>query len=158
MLYWGFKFHFCLVPILCIKWSCAEDFHTKKCVEKERRALLKFRDAINLNREYISSWKGEECCKWRGISCDNFTHHVTSLELSFGFEGKLDSSICELNHLTSLNFYNNQFEGKIPKCIGSLDKLIELNLGFNHFVSVIPPCLGNLSNLQTLLTFHIIFI
>ncbi|RHN50276.1 putative polygalacturonase [Medicago truncatula] len=62
-----------------------------KCVETERNALLKFRDVINLKyRDGISSWKGEECCKWKGISCDNFTHHVTSMELSFGFGGKLD--------------------------------------------------------------------
>ncbi|XP_013442803.3 receptor-like protein EIX1 [Medicago truncatula] len=122
-----------------------------KCVETERIALLKFRDAINLNREFNSSWKGEECCKWEGILCDNFTHHVTSLHLLFfGFGGKLDSSICELKHLTYLNLNDNQFEGKIPKCIGSLGNLIELDLGGNYFVGVIPPSLGNLSNLQTL--------
>ncbi|RHN50286.1 putative non-specific serine/threonine protein kinase [Medicago truncatula] len=156
MLYCGFKLLFCLVTILCINWSCAEDFHTNKCVEKEKRALLKFRDAINLKyRDGISSWKGEECCKWEGISCDNLTGHVTSLDLeAFDYtkalRGKLDSSICELQHLTSLNLHGNQFEGKIPKCIGSLDKLIELNLHDNNLVSVIPPSLGNLSNLQTL--------
>ncbi|KEH16824.1 leucine-rich receptor-like kinase family protein, putative [Medicago truncatula] len=138
-----------------LSFGFGESFHTNKCVEKERRALLKFRDAINLNREFISSWKGEECCKWEGISCDNFTHHVIGLNLeplnyTKELRGKLDSSICELQHLTSLNLNGNQFEGKIPKCIGSLDKLIELNLGFNHFVGVIPPSLGNLSNLQTL--------
>ncbi|RHN50274.1 putative non-specific serine/threonine protein kinase [Medicago truncatula] len=150
MLCFGYKFLFCLVSFLCFNVLCAESFHTNKCVETERRALLKFRDAINLNRDGISSWKGEECCKWEGILCDNFTHHVTSLHLILlGFGGKLDSSICELQHLTSLNLFGNQFEGKIPKCIGSLDKLIELNLGFNYFVGVIPPSLGNLSNLQT---------
>ncbi|KEH16821.1 LRR receptor-like kinase family protein, partial [Medicago truncatula] len=130
-------------------------FHTNKCVETERRALLKFRDAINLNREFISSWKGEDCCKWEGISCNNFTHHVIGLNLeplnyTKELRGKLDSSICELKHLTSLNLYRNNLEGKIPKCIGSLDKLIELNLGYNYFDGVIPPSLGNLSNLQTL--------
>ncbi|RHN50275.1 putative non-specific serine/threonine protein kinase [Medicago truncatula] len=151
MLCFGYNFLFCLVSFLCFNVLCAESFHTNKCVETERRALLKFRDAIHLNREFVSSWKGEECCKWEGISCDNFTHHVTSLHLIFfGFGGKLDSSICELKHLTSLNLGYNYLEGKIPKCIGSLDKLIELNLGYNYFVGVIPPSLGNLFNLQTL--------
>ncbi|XP_024642104.1 receptor-like protein EIX1 [Medicago truncatula] len=131
---------------------CAmESFHKNKCVETERRALLKFKDALLLERNDLTSWKGEECCKWEGISCDNFTHHVTSLDLfAFRLSGKLDSSICELKHLTSLNLAYNKLESKIPKCIGSLSKLIELNLIGNKLVSVIPPSLGNLSNLQTL--------
>ncbi|RHN50272.1 putative non-specific serine/threonine protein kinase [Medicago truncatula] len=147
MIHCVFHFLFCIVAILCIGLLCAESIGMNKCVETERIALLKFRDAINLNRDGISSWNGEECCKWEGISCDNFTHHVTSLDLNFfGFGGKLDSSICELKHPTSLNLGHNYLEGKIPKCIGSLDKLIELNLGYNYFVGVIPPSLGNLSN------------
>jgi Leucine-rich repeat (LRR) protein len=117
-----------------------------KCVETERQALLKFG-----RRNNISSWEGEDCCKWEGISCHNFTHHVTSLDLNaFGIEGKLDSSICELQHITSLNLGNNQLEGKIPSCIGSLGQLIKLDLSGNNLVGVIPPTLGNLSNLQTL--------
>ncbi|RHN50278.1 putative non-specific serine/threonine protein kinase [Medicago truncatula] len=155
MLYCGFNFLFCVVAILCINLLCAEIFHKNKCVETERRALLKFKDALILGRNDLTSWKGEECCKWEGISCDNLTGHVTILDLhaldyTKGLQGKLDSSICELQHLTSLNLDNNRIEGKIPKCIGSLGKLIELNLIGNKLVSVIPPSLGNLSNLQTL--------
>ncbi|RHN50285.1 putative non-specific serine/threonine protein kinase [Medicago truncatula] len=151
MLYCGFNFLFCVLAILCMNLLCAESFHKNKCVETERRALLKFKDALLLERNDLTSWKGEECCKWEGISCDNFTHHVTSLDLfAFRLSGKLDSSICELKHLTSLNLAYNKLESKIPKCIGSLSKLIELNLIGNKLVSVIPPSLGNLSNLQTL--------
>ena len=76
--------------------------------------------------------------------------NLQALDYSKAFRGKLDSSICELQHLTSLNLGNHYLEGKIPKCIGSLGRLIELNLMNNNFVSVIPPSLGNLSNLQTL--------
>ncbi|KAK2420137.1 receptor protein EIX2 [Trifolium repens] len=124
-----------------------------KCVETERQALLKFKDALIHGRGNFTSWKGEECCKWEGISCDNLTGHVTSLTLQFleyTIGGKLDSSICELQHLTSLILDFIVLEGKIPKCIGSLGQLTVLSLSGNNFVGVIPPTLRNLSNLQTL--------
>ncbi|KAK2366066.1 receptor protein EIX2 [Trifolium repens] len=128
------------------------------CVETERQALLKFKDAIIHGNANFTSWKGEGCCKWEGISCDNLTGHVTSLYLQpldysswpEVYKGKLDSSICKLQHLTSLNLKNNYLQGNIPKCIGSLGQLIELKLSGNQFVSVIPSSLRNLSNLQTL--------
>ncbi|XP_004507279.1 receptor-like protein EIX2 [Cicer arietinum] len=144
-------FLICVVEILCINLLCAQSFHMNNCVEKERKALLKFKEALILERDKLNSWKGEECCKWEGISCDNLTHHVTNLDLNAKiFGGKLDSSICELQHLTSLNLCYNNLEGKIPKCIGSLGELIELDLSGNNLNSVIPPSLSNLSNLQTL--------
>jgi len=34
-----------------------------KCVEIERGALLKFKDALILGTGSLSSWKGEYCCK-----------------------------------------------------------------------------------------------
>ncbi|KAK2420128.1 receptor protein EIX2 [Trifolium repens] len=124
-----------------------------KCVETERQALLKFKDAFIHGSANFTSWKGEECCKWEGISCDNLTGHVTSLTLQFleyTIGGKLDSSICELQHLTSLILDFIVLEGKIPKCIGSLGQLTVLSLSGNNFVGVIPPTLRNLSNLETL--------
>ncbi|KAK2366068.1 receptor protein EIX2 [Trifolium repens] len=124
-----------------------------RCVETERRALLKFKDAIIHGNVNFTSWKGEECCKWKGISCDNLTGHVTSLylyPLEYTIGGKLDSSICELQHLTFLSLHDIGLEGKIPKCIGSLGQLTELILPGNNFVGVIPPTLRNLSNLQIL--------
>jgi hypothetical protein len=92
-----------------------------KCVETERQALLKFKNALNHGSVNFTSWKGEECCKWEGISCDNLTGHVTGLHLyplDYAIGGKLDSSICELQHLTYLNLDHIGLEGKIPKCIG----------------------------------------
>jgi Leucine-rich repeat (LRR) protein len=110
-------------------------------------------DAMIHGNANLTSWKGEECCKWEGISCDNLTGHVTSLylyPLADAIGGKLDSSICKLQHLTSLILDDIGLEGKIPKCIGSLGQLTLLSLRGNKFVCVIPPTLRNLSNLQTL--------
>ncbi|XP_057458688.1 receptor-like protein EIX2 [Lotus japonicus] len=144
---------FCVLGILCICFFAGSS-HSKKCVEPERQALLRLKAGFVRGREVLSSWKGEDCCKWQGILCDDLTCHVTGLDLDSDLgdqlEGKLDSSICELQHLTSLNLNSNFLEGKIPKCIGSLGQLIELELKENEFVGVIPSTLGNLSHLQTL--------
>ncbi|XP_058776271.1 receptor-like protein EIX1 [Vicia villosa] len=141
-----------MVAILWISLLCAESFHMNKCVEIERLALLKFKDAyIHGMDNPFASWKGEDCCKWKGILCDNITGHIISLKIEHapGLGGKLVSSICELQHLTSLSLDDNQLEGNIPECIGSLAQLIEVNLASNKLVRI-PPSLGNLSNLQTL--------
>ncbi|KAJ1413965.1 Leucine-rich repeat [Sesbania bispinosa] len=130
-----------------------------KCAETEREALVNLKDGFIHGRRILSSWRnGVDCCKWKGISCNNITGHVTGLDLEpFPFTdsqklgGKLDSSICELQHLTSLNLSFNNLQGMIPKCIGSLGQLIELNLAHNNLVSLVSPTLGNLSNLQTLI-------
>ncbi|KAJ1393234.1 Leucine-rich repeat [Sesbania bispinosa] len=140
---------FCVLGILCFGSS-----HVKSCMEKDRQALLKLKDGFN-NQDLLSSyWNDKDCCKWKGVSCDNLTGHVTSLDLhsnySVALGGKIDPSICELQHLTSLDLTSNELRGNIPNCIGSLGQLIELKLAKNYLDSVIPPTLGNLSNLQTL--------
>ncbi|TKY50132.1 Receptor protein 12 [Spatholobus suberectus] len=146
--------------------------------ETDKQALLKLKDGFIYGRHVLSSWKGEDCCKWKGVSCNNLTGHVTRLDLqcsnfyavlgtedlndhkawngweffnnSTPLEGKLDSSICELQHLTFLQLSFNYLEGDIPKCIGSLGQLIELKLAWNRLVGSIPHTLANLSNLQNL--------
>ncbi|RHN50293.1 putative non-specific serine/threonine protein kinase [Medicago truncatula] len=155
MPYCGFNFLLYVVTILCMNLLCAESFHMNKCVETDLQALLKFKNALILGRNDLTSWKGEECCKWEGISCDNFTHHVIGLNLgpinyTKALRGKLDSSICELQHLIFLELSYHYLEGKIPHCMGSLGQLKELKLSGNKFVSVIPSSLRNLSSLQTL--------
>jgi uncharacterized protein YggL (DUF469 family) len=77
-----FNFLFCVVSILCINLSCAESFHMNNCSETERQALLKFKDAIIHGNANFTSWKGEECCKWEGISCDNLTGHMSLVCIS----------------------------------------------------------------------------
>ncbi|KAG2384180.1 uncharacterized protein HKW66_Vig0150570 [Vigna angularis] len=63
--------------------------------------------------------------------------------------GKIDSSICELQHLTFLDLSHNYLQGDIPKCIGSLGQLTHLKLAWNG-LNYIPYALSNLSNLQYL--------
>ncbi|KAL9323596.1 hypothetical protein ACSQ67_008453 [Phaseolus vulgaris] len=167
-------YQFCVATILCIFLSHAS-FHAEMCAETEKQALLKLKEGFVHEMELLSSWNGDDCCKWKGVSCNNLTGHVTSLHLRFSnftivedlnylldtmpvmeffsgptaLGGMIDSSICELQHLTFLDLSHNDLVGEIPKCIGSLGQLTQLKLAWNGLNSV-SDALSNLSNLQYL--------
>ncbi|CAJ1947232.1 unnamed protein product [Sphenostylis stenocarpa] len=145
------------------------------CVETDKQALLKLKEGFVHRMDLQSSWNGDDCCNWKGISCNNLTGHVTTLDLGFSnfttvedlnylvdtmptmkffggptaLGGKIDSSVCELQHLTFLDLSHNYLQGEIPECIGSLSHLTELTLAWNGLNSI-PDALSNLSNLQYL--------
>ncbi|KAL0915754.1 hypothetical protein M5K25_013207 [Dendrobium thyrsiflorum] len=138
------------------------------CLVAERRALLQFRKSLNDPEGRLSSWRGSECCSWRGIRCDNHTGSVTFIKLrnpypnivssvnftSHGFwnlSGKIDSSLLQLKSLEQLDLSYNTFGGiPIPHFFGSLKKLTYLNLSKAGFSGTVPAQLGNLSRLQYL--------
>ncbi|CAH1452722.1 unnamed protein product [Lactuca virosa] len=152
----------------------------RKCSDKERRALLDFKARLQDPDETLSTWRAEEeeeedCCKWRGVTCNNQTHHVTGLDVDrLGLVGEISNSLLNLSSLNHLDLsYNsfhgtistfigsmtrlrhldlgwNQFNGIIPRSIGSLTELTSLDLSYNSFYGTIPPEFGNLTNLQYL--------
>ncbi|ESW23416.1 hypothetical protein PHAVU_004G044900 [Phaseolus vulgaris] len=132
-------YQFCVATILCIFLSHAS-FHAEMCAETEKQALLKLKEGFVHQTELLSSWNGDDCCKWKGVSCNNLTGHVTSLHLTFSNFTK---------HLSFLDLSHNDLVGEIPKCIGSLGQLTHLKLAWNGLNSV-SDALSNLSNLQYL--------
>ncbi|XP_059072008.1 leucine-rich repeat protein FLOR 1-like [Cryptomeria japonica] len=75
-----------------------------RCLSHESQALLRFKDALYISFN-LSSWvNGTDCCtNWTGISCDNHTNHVVSLDIRYlGAEGVISESLCQLRFLTSL--------------------------------------------------------
>ena len=146
----GFVFHVTLQP-----GSCQGDHHGG-CIETEKVALLKFKQGLTDPSHRLSSWVGEDCCKWRGVVCNNKSGHVIKLNLCSldddGTSGKLGGeislSLLDLKYLNHLDLSMNNFEGtRIPKFIGSLERLRYLNLSGASFSGPIPPQLGNLSRL-----------
>ncbi|KAK1435278.1 hypothetical protein QVD17_01039 [Tagetes erecta] len=131
-----------------------------KCIENERQALLHFKSYIRQDPQgTLSSWtqyeKREEatsdCCDWSGVTCNNQTGHVITLDLSEGLlEGKISPSLVNLTYLTHLDLSYNHFRGPIPMFIGSITQLRYLGLGGNYFIGTIPMELGNLTKLQQL--------
>uniref|UniRef100_A0A803KTH2 Leucine-rich repeat-containing N-terminal plant-type domain-containing protein n=2 Tax=Chenopodium quinoa TaxID=63459 RepID=A0A803KTH2_CHEQI len=132
------------------------------CIEKEREALLKFKEGIQVDRcGLLSSWginddNNRNCCQWRGIRCSNQTGHVIKLDLrgveeeSYCITGKVSSSLVDLKHLSYLDLSLNNFDQPIPSFVGSLVTLKYLNLSSARFSGEIPHQLGNLSSLISL--------
>ncbi|KAH9743545.1 hypothetical protein KPL70_003342 [Citrus sinensis] len=133
------------------------------CQEAERKALLQFKQSLRDPSGQLSSWVGEDCCSWSGVSCNNRTASVIKLNLnnpfrdSFGsFEddaghelgGEISPSLLQLKDLEYLDLSMSNFTGfQVPEFIGSLKELRYLNLSGSFFSGTIPQSLGNLSNL-----------
>ncbi|KAL6344296.1 hypothetical protein AAG906_037867 [Vitis piasezkii] len=117
------------------------------CLEVEKEALLKFKQGLTDPSGRLSSWVGEDCCKWRGVSCYNRTGCVIKLKLGNPFPnslegdgtvselgGEINPSLLNLKYLNYLDLSMNNFEGmEIPKFIRSLGKLRYLNLSGASF-------------------------
>lgn len=165
-----------LVLSLCLRCSIASNNSRigeskTKCIEAERRALLKIKEALHEIEEgggdLLSTWGSEEgqkeCCEWGGIRCANRSGHVIGLDLSpptFGISsddyvwllrGMISPSLFELRYLNHLDLSFINFTGsEIPSSIGTLNKLRYLNLSYTYVSGEIPSQLANLSNLQYL--------
>ncbi|CAL9165019.1 receptor-like protein EIX2 [Musa acuminata AAA Group] len=139
---------------------------TSGCFPAERSALLEFKRGLKDPTNRLSSWVGEDCCKWEGVTCSNHTGHVVKLDLQnphpfsdFGDEpynnwtlgGELRPSLLGLKHLKYLDLSMNDFGGiNIPEFMGSFHQLQYLNLSRAGLGGLLPHQLGNLSNLQYL--------
>ncbi|CAM0947864.1 unnamed protein product [Alopecurus aequalis] len=132
------------------------------CIAGEISSLLAFRAGLSDPANLLSSWKGDDCCRWKGIYCDSRTGHVVRLDLrgpDYGtgdenmqvLAGNISSTLLGLQHLQYLDLSSNRFDKiQIPEFLGSLHKLRYLDLSLSKFIGRIPPQLGNLSSLRYL--------
>ncbi|XBH76011.1 hypothetical protein VPH35_102716 [Triticum aestivum] len=132
------------------------------CIAGERSALLAFRAGLSDPANLLSSWKGADCCRWKGVYCRNRTGHVVRLDLQgtycngdwmryeYMVSGRISSSLLGLQHLQYLDLTLPEKLIQIPEFMGSLRKLRYLDLSWSPFIGRIPPQLSNLSNLQYL--------
>jgi Leucine-rich repeat (LRR) protein len=108
------------------------------CIEREREALLKFKEDLIDHFGLLSTWGSEEekrdCCKWRGVGCNNRTGHVTHLDLSSnGLTGTFSNQLWNLSKLQYLDLsYNYAINFTSIDFISNLFSLEYLNLSGNN--------------------------
>ncbi|KAL6882050.1 hypothetical protein ACP4OV_011522 [Aristida adscensionis] len=125
------------------------------CIAIEREALISFKQGISDDPfDRLASWRGEDCCVWKGVGCSNQTGHVIKLDLGSSditFRGEMSSSISTLQHLWYLDLSGNYFNRtRIPVVLGTLRNLRHLDLSWAEFVGTVPSQLSNLSHLEYL--------
>ncbi|GKV47430.1 hypothetical protein SLEP1_g54334 [Rubroshorea leprosula] len=159
-------FHAMLVLVAVLFFGVAEFCSGRNmsfsCIEGEREALLKFKLCFDDLSDMLSSWKGNDCCEWRGVGCDKNSHHVVTLQLrgSIFDEPSLYlidnveevvSSLLKLKYLEHVDLSGNYFnESLIPQSFGLMKQLRYLNLSNAYFKGRIPGELGNLTRLHVL--------
>ncbi|XP_058110319.1 receptor-like protein 33 [Magnolia sinica] len=121
------------------------------CHEDQKNALLQ----IFSNYSALPSWKSKNnsnCCLWDGITCDNTTGLVISLDVSNrSISGRINSNnLANLSSLQILNLSYNYFNSSIPLNLDSLSNLIHLNLSNSGFTGQIPREIAHIRNLVSL--------
>ncbi|KAL1292265.1 hypothetical protein AAHE18_20G259000 [Arachis hypogaea] len=150
---------FVLVMVMAeIAGICANSSTTlhSPCLERERQALLKFKASLNDSSNMLSSWHGDDCCRWKGIGCDNVTGHVVMLDLTTPYvkcwrpmwEGEYwltsdDEDNCYL-------LYQQYLEATdVNSSLLELEYLTHLDLTGNRFHwSPIPMFIGSMQRLS----------
>ncbi|KAJ0039278.1 hypothetical protein Pint_23929 [Pistacia integerrima] len=161
--------HCVVLAILCAltsEYASNADTNMPNCSQNDLQALTDFKNGLKDPRNRLSSWQGSNCCQWQGISCDNSTGAVVTIDLrdpypmafdtssryaSWNLSGELRSSLIKLKSLQYLDLSTNTFNDTlIPEFLGSLENLRYLNLSKSGFSGAVPSSLGNLSRLQYL--------
>ncbi|XP_034695758.1 receptor-like protein EIX2 [Vitis riparia] len=158
---------FILAILYFITTELACNGHTRidNNVQSEQKALIDFKSGLKDPNNRLSSWKGSNYCSWQGISCENGTGFVISIDLhnpyprenvyenwsSMNLSGEISPSLIKLKSLKYLDLSFNSFKAMpVPQFFGSLKNLIYLNLSSAGFSGSIPSNLRNLSGLQYL--------
>ncbi|KAL3512442.1 hypothetical protein ACH5RR_025159 [Cinchona calisaya] len=166
----GISIQLCSLIFLCLfsatpTYEANDNKTNTGCIQIEREALIKFKEGLSDPSNFLSTWIGDNCCSWKGISCSNKTGHVVKIELqniqcyedgedfygtnknSSCLGGEMSPSLLDLKYLNHLDLSLNSFHIPIPEFLGSLGMLSYLNLSHSAFTGMIPQHLGNLSNL-----------
>ncbi|KAK0573141.1 hypothetical protein LWI29_003540 [Acer saccharum] len=129
-----------LLAILCAitsKYGSYGDTKFSNCSKNDLEALINFQNGLEDPENRLSSWKGSNCCQWRGIDCDNSTGAVVSIDLRNPFPVNSDSS-------SSTNPLNSE----LPDWLVNISTLVHFDLSNCNLFGRIPLGFGELPNLQ----------
>ncbi|WP_420616972.1 leucine-rich repeat domain-containing protein [Candidatus Palauibacter sp.] len=120
---------------------------------EERSDLVKLYEAMGGESWTESANWGTDAPleNWFGISVDDSTGRVTSIDLNRNnLSGTIPSEIQYFPSLRELRLDYNRLEDEIPAEIGLLTELRRMDIDGNDFTGSIPPEIGNLTKLEVL--------
>ncbi|KAI3443260.1 Protein kinase domain-containing protein [Psidium guajava] len=129
------------------------------CFEEERSALLQLKRGVSDEYGLLSSWVGEDCCRWAGVMCNRANEHVVTLQITpvdgfprvFSMARELNSSLLNLRYLSYLDLSGIFFiYADMPKFNSSMKQLKYLNLSNSFAFATVPREWGNLTKLEVL--------
>ncbi|KAF2319766.1 hypothetical protein GH714_018631 [Hevea brasiliensis] len=127
--------------------------------ESEQKTLLMLKDGFHNSLGRFSLWvPKEDCCKWKGVGCNNEIDNVISLNLhspdsSKLLQGSISHGFGNLTSLAVLDFSYNYLMGSIPHNFGNMTSLIVLDLSYSVLEVPILATLKSDSTIAPLQTF-----
>ncbi|KAL1542377.1 hypothetical protein AAHA92_26478 [Salvia divinorum] len=128
-----------------------------QCLDDQKKLLLELKSELVFNSSIskcLVKWnKTDDCCKWRGVGCDD-SGHVIGLDLyDDGISGRIgeSSSLFRFIYLSELILASNAFTtSEIPNQFHRLTHLRRLDLSGSGFMGPIPSTLASLTELVEL--------
>ncbi|GFS30806.1 hypothetical protein Acr_00g0014210 [Actinidia rufa] len=152
-----------LVFLFTIKLgSCNGTNLNFSCIDIERKALLIFKQGLTDPSNRLSSWVGDDCCRWEGIRCSPETRHVLKLTLSL-IGGHLSRKLGKLCNLKTLALSMNNISSELTEFVDGFSScanvsLESLELGYNGLVGFLPKSWERLTSLKRLILWDNSFI
>ncbi|KAL9374382.1 hypothetical protein Peur_034002 [Populus x canadensis] len=145
------------IPFLTIFFGVNVFLVSGQCRKDQQSLLLQLKNSLTFDQSVsakLVKWNStSDCCEWPGITCDEGSGRVISLDLSFeSITGGLDDSsgLFSLQFLQSLNLSANSFSTALPVGFANLTDLISLNLSNAGFIGQIPNDFSKLTKLVSL--------
>lgn len=135
-----------LVFLVCSSFASVESDDGATLLEIKKS----FGDVDNVLYDWTGS-PSSDYCVWRGVTCDNVTFSVVSLNLSgHNLGGEISPAIGNLKRLQYIDLRGNRLSGQIPDEIGDCSSLTNLDLSFNELYGDIPFSISKLKQLELL--------
>lgn len=73
-----------LVFVINLEVGFTKTHHSNTtCSENDQKVLIEFKNGLIDNTNRLSSWTGQNCCKWDGVFCDEKTGNVVKIDLHY---------------------------------------------------------------------------